>query len=195
MAAALHSTRVLSGGPRVLYRKGEASEVREPATNRWDGHRLGEERGSAMVELALVLPLFLFLVIGMLHFGTAFNYWINETHLANEAARYAAVNKNPGGTASTLQEYIRQQAETDELRDGGTDSVANPLKVCVEFPDGTPVVGGPVKVTVSTQYDWLPIISNKIASAHTRISGSATMRMEALPTNYSADSAQCAGGA
>jgi hypothetical protein len=192
MAAALHSTRVLSGGPRAFNCNGEASEVGKPARNKCDVRGLRDERGTAIVELALVLPLFLFIVIGMLHFGTAFNYWINETHLANEAARYAAVNKNPGGTAATLQEYIQQQAETDELRDGGTDSVASPLKVCVEFPDGTPVVGGPVTVTVSTQYDWLPIISDKIASAHTTISGSATMRLEALPTNYAAE---CVGGA
>src|SRR5215212_25969 len=191
MAAALHSTRVLSGGPRVSYRKGEASEVREPARKECDVSRLRDERGTAIVELALVLPLFLFIVIGMLHFGTAFNYWINETHLANEAARFAVVNKNPGGTTATLQQYIQAQAETDELRDGGTDSVANPLEVCVEFPDG-PVVGGPVTVNVRTQYDWLPIISDRITSAHTAISGSATMRMETLPTNYSAG---CVGGA
>jgi Flp pilus assembly protein TadG len=191
MAAALHSTRVLSGGPRVSYRKGEASEVREPARKECDVSRLRDERGTAIVELALVLPLFLFIVIGMLHFGTAFNYWINETHLANEAARFAVVNKNPGGTTATLQQYIQAQAETDELRDGGTDSVANPLEVCVEFPDGA-AVGNPVTVTVRTQYDWLPIISDRITSAHTAISGSATMRMETNPTNYSAG---CVGGA
>ena len=150
-----------------------------------------DERGTAVVELALVLPLFLFLVIGLLHFGKAFNYWINETHLANEAARYAVVNHNPGGTASTLQEYIQAQAETDELRDGGSDSVPNALEVCVAFPQG-PAVGNPVTVTVTTQYDWLPIISDRIASAHSTISGSATMRMETNPTNYSAG---CVGGA
>jgi hypothetical protein len=49
-----------------------------------------------------------------------------------------------------------------------------------------------VTVTVRTQYDWLPIISDRITSAHTAISGSATMRMETNPTNYSAG---CVGGA
>jgi hypothetical protein len=187
MAAALHSTRVSSGGPRVSYCKEEASEVTDPATR----GSLADERGTAVVELALVLPLFLFIVIAMLHFGTAFNYWINETHLANEAARFAVVNKNPGGTTATLQQYIQQQAETDELRDGGTGSVASPLEVCFEFPQGQ-VVGGPVTVTVRTQYDWLPIISDRIASAHSTISGSATMRMETAPSNYGAG---CVGGA
>jgi hypothetical protein len=151
---------------------------------------LADERGTAMVEFALVLPLFLFIVIGMMHFGKAFNYWINETHLANEAARFAVVNKNPGGTTQTLQQYIQQQGDTDELRDGGTDSVPKSLKVCIEFPQGA-VVGGPVKVTVETEYDWLPLLSNQLAHTSATLSGTATMRMEALPTNYSAG---CVGG-
>jgi hypothetical protein len=146
---------------------------------------LTDERGTALVEFAFVLPIFLFLVIGMLHFGKAFNYWINETHLANEAARYAVVNKNPGGTSSTLQEYIRQQGETAELRDGGTDSVPNALEVCIEFPEGQ-LVGAPVTVTVRTVYDWIPFIDAKLPGSEVTISGSATMRLEALPTNYSA---------
>ena len=53
------------------------------------------EDGAALVEFVLVLPLLLLLLIGMLDLGKAFNYWIDETHLANEGARYAAVNKNP----------------------------------------------------------------------------------------------------
>lgn len=151
---------------------------------------LRDQRGTALVEFALVLPLFLFLVIGMLHFGKAFNYWINETHLANEAARFAVVNKNPGGTTYTLQEYVRQQAETDELRDGGTDSVPKSLEVCIAFPNGM-VVGAPVTVTVRTEYHWLPFIADKLPGTNVTISGTATMRLEALPTNYSAG---CVGG-
>jgi Flp pilus assembly protein TadG len=149
-----------------------------------------DQRGTALVEFALVLPIFLFLVIGMLHFGKAFNYWINETHLANEAARFAVVNKNPGGTGITLQEYVRRQAETDELKDGGTDSVPKSLEVCIAFPQGQ-VVGAPVTVTVKTEYDWLPFLKNQLSGANVTVSGSATMRIEVPPTNYSAG---CVGG-
>src|SRR6266550_4310535 len=54
-----------------------------------------DDRGVALVEFALVLPLILLLLLGMIDFGKAFNYWNDETHLANEAARFAAVNNSP----------------------------------------------------------------------------------------------------
>ena len=78
--------------------------------------RSSNERGAALVEFALVLPLLLVLVFGMLEFGKAFNYWIDTTHLANEGARWAVVNHNPG--SGTLQEYVKSRANTVELRDG-----------------------------------------------------------------------------
>jgi hypothetical protein len=146
--------------------------------------RPSDESGAALVELALVLPLLLIVLFGMLDFGKAFNYWIDETHLANEGARWAVVDKNPGG--GTLQQYIQQQADTPELRDGGTASVPAPLQVCIEFPNGTAEVGDPVHVTTSVTYNWLPFLGNELGIAATTLTGSATMRLEALPTTYGA---------
>jgi Flp pilus assembly protein TadG len=143
-----------------------------------------DERGAVLVEFALVLPLLLILVFGMLEFGKAFNYWIDTTHLANEAARWAVVNNNPG--AGTLQEYIKSQANTIELRDGGTASIpsGDEAEVCISFPSGTDNVGDPVHVTVTATYHWIPFVGDRIGSANVTITGSATMRLEAQPTNY-----------
>jgi hypothetical protein len=146
--------------------------------------RVGAEDGVALVEFALVLPILALLLFGMIDFGKAFNYWIDETHLANEGARWAVVNKNPGSSGTSLQEYIREQATTPELRNGGTPAVPNPLEVCIEFPAGTSNVGDPVKVTVETTYRWLGVIADRISITETAIVGSATMRLEAQPTNY-----------
>jgi hypothetical protein len=145
-----------------------------------------DQEGTALVEFALVLPLFLVLVIGMVDFGKGFNYWINQTHIANQGARFAVVDRNPGEAAGlTLQEYIRRHATTDELEDGGTRSVENPLSVCIEFPDGdTPAAGDPVTVTVRTSYDWMPFLDANIGVSAVNIEGSATMRLEAEPTKY-----------
>jgi Flp pilus assembly protein TadG len=145
-------------------------------------HRIrGDEAGAALVEFALVLPVLLVLLFGLVDFGKAFNYWIDETHLANEGARWAVVNKNPG--SGTLQEYIRDQANTPELRTGGTSSVADPLQVCISFPNGE-LVGEPVEVTVSTSYTWMSFLG--LTATEKTITGRSTMRLEARPTNYSA---------
>lgn len=130
------------------------------------------------------MPVLLLLLLGMLEFGKAFNYWIDQTHLANEGARWAAVNRNPG--PGSLQQYVRQQANTPELRNGGTTSVGSPLQVCISFPNGTSNVGDPVRVTVSTTYNWLPILGSRLGVTQTAMSASATMRLEARPTVYQA---------
>jgi Flp pilus assembly protein TadG len=138
-----------------------------------------------LVEFALVAPLLFLILFGMLDFGRAFNYWLDSTHLANEGARWAVVNKNPAASG-TLQHYIQQQADTGELRDGGSAAVPDPMQVCISFGTGGGVVGQPVTVTATVTYHWLPFISDKIDILATEVTGSSTMRLEAAPTNYSA---------
>jgi Flp pilus assembly protein TadG len=147
----------------------------------------GEEHGVALVEFALVAPLLLVILFAMLDFGRTFNYWIDATHLANEGARWAVVNKNPA-SSGTLQSYIQEQADTDELRNGGSSSVPSALEVCISFPSGTSTVGNPVEVTASVTYNWLPFLSEQALGGltSTTVSSSSTMRLEAPPTNYSA---------
>jgi Flp pilus assembly protein TadG len=145
------------------------------------------ETGQALVEFALVLPLLLVILFGILDFAKAFNYWIDETHLANEAARWATVNNNPGaGAGQTLQAYTLSQADTNELRNGGTSTLPSRAQVCVSYPNGTSNVGDPVKVQVSVTYNWMPFIGSKIGLTNVNLSASSTMRLEAKPTNFSA---------
>jgi Flp pilus assembly protein TadG len=151
------------------------------------GRRSRGESGQALVEFALVLPLLLTVLLGLIDFGKAFNYWIDETHMANLGARLAAVNAPSTDTGGmSLQQYVQGQADTTELRNGGTSSVPTKAQVCVSFPNGTANVGDPVTVTVNVTYDYLPFIGKAISQAGVNVSGSATMRLEATPTNYSA---------
>jgi Flp pilus assembly protein TadG len=135
-------------------------------------------RGAALVEFVLVLPLLLVLLLGIIDFGRALNYWIDTTHLANVAARWAAVGHNPGPDG-TLQASVQGQADTVELREGGTTQVPNPVQVCISFPDGSAEVGDRVTATASVDYEWLPFLD--LPSASTTLTGEATMRLEAGP--------------
>jgi len=146
---------------------------------------IADESGAALVEFVLVLPLLLVLLFGMLDFGKAYNYWIDGTQLAHEGARFAAVNKNPGPGAS-LQESIRDQADTPELKNGGTASVPSALSVCIDFPNGTSQIGDPVRVRVTTTYSFLSFLSSKVGIANKTIQADSIMRLEQPPTNFSA---------
>ena len=140
------------------------------------------------VEFALILPLLVLLIVMVIDFGRAYNYWIDTTHLASEGARLAAVGKAPGGgeDGEDLANYIKQQANTAELKDGGSDSVPGALLVCVTYPDPdggstdnpTPGTGDPVKVTVSSNYNWIPLVGDEFDLSGAKISSSSTHRLE-----------------
>ncbi len=154
--------------------------------------RLRDERGVALTEFALVLPVLMLLLLGMLDLGKAFNYWIDQTHLANLGARWAAVDKDVSTSiecagAPTLQGCVRSKANTEELKSSGTsDSVPDGVKVCVWFPEGASNVGNSVEVQVWSEYHFIPFVGNKVSFLTTEITGSATMRVEQIPSAYSA---------
>ena len=132
-------------------------------------HALKSERGAAMVEFALVLPLLVVLLFGVLDVSRGYNYWVDETHLANEAVRYAVVNANVNGD---LADYIRDQADSAELRSG--------LSVCIAPAPGAsspPQVGDPIVATATYTYTFLPLIGD-IVGATKQIRASAVMRLE-----------------
>lgn len=148
----------------------------------------GEEDGVALVEFALVVPILLVIMVAMLDFGKALNYWIDESQLSSAGARLAAVNNWPGKTSTdgalALATYIRGQADTSELRNGG--SSATKAQVCIVFPTNPTTgtsgrVADPVTVTVATTYRWLSLLSSRFGGlpATTAVKSASTMRLEA----------------
>jgi Flp pilus assembly pilin Flp len=140
---------------------------------------LRDERGTAVVEFALVLPLLALFLFGVLDFGRAYNYWIDQTHLASEAARYAAVDQNPDPAKASFLEAVRDQA-SGALHDGGS-SVPDPIQLCVSFPNGTHEVGDPVQVEVKSTYQFMDLFGIDLAQD---VKATSTMRLERVPTNY-----------
>src|SRR5512133_2417626 len=81
--------------------------------SRHERHGLRRDEGQALVELALILPLLVLLVIGVVDFGRALNIKNDETHLASEAARFAVVDScTPCSPGQKLNAAILAQAES-----------------------------------------------------------------------------------
>lgn len=149
-----------------------------------DRPRHREEEGQALVEFALVLPIILALLFGIIEIGRAYNYWVNQTHLANQAARFASVDHRPD-SGQTITEYVRGQGTTSELRDG-TGHVSPGLRVCIAT---TGAVGDPLTVTATSTYNWIPILG--LTAVSSQIVGRATMRVEKTASQYATN--ECAG--
>jgi Flp pilus assembly protein TadG len=97
------------------------------------------ERGAALVEFALVLPLVLMLTFGMVSSALAYNHKLDLVHAAREGARYGATlprdqcvgTPNPCGT-STWAQVVRSVVVQRSLGD-----VAS-ADVCVALVSGNP---------------------------------------------------------
>jgi TadE-like protein len=97
-------------------------------------------RGQAMVEFALVFPVFVLLLVSIFDFGRVI--WVNDTlsTAAREAGRYAIVH---GGSPSTLC----------PAGPPGPDSPA-PASTCPPYPNGTAYPSGSRQAIKDVAQRW-----------------------------------------
>ena len=94
------------------------------------------ERGAVAVEFALVLPILLMILVGIMEFGKAYNTQISLTHTARETARSMVVN-NDKAAAEATGIAAAGFLNTDEMDiDFSSDTCAEDqmLEVVVAYP-------------------------------------------------------------
>lgn len=141
------------------------------------------ESGQSLVELAIALPLLLLVILALVDFAGALNYWLDASHVASQGARLAVVNgsqRDCSTLASLIQQQTYGQLKTGTLAGSGVQS---PAIVSISFPantgpENTPQIGDPVTVTVTASYKYFP--SGYIPGS-APIAASATMRLEQTP--------------
>jgi membrane-bound ClpP family serine protease len=98
------------------------------------------ERGQSMTEFALVLPLMVVLLFGIIQFGITFNNYITLTDAVRAGSR-------KGSVARHLQDPVG--ATVDEVRRAGIDLKPADLQVSVE---SSWIPGEEVRVSASYPY-------------------------------------------
>jgi Flp pilus assembly protein TadG len=68
---------------------------------------LGCERGTALVEFALIAPILFLFLFGIIEFGRALNYYNDLTQLAGQGARAAIVSRNRTTRPSSVRSRSR----------------------------------------------------------------------------------------
>jgi Flp pilus assembly protein TadG len=77
--------------------------------------RRTKERGTALVEFAFVLPIFILILIGTIEFGIVLHDYLILQNASREGARFAAV----GNSQTAIQQRVRDFAFN--LNDGSLD--------------------------------------------------------------------------
>jgi len=121
-------------------------------------------RGQALVEFALVLPLFLMILFGLLQFGLAFSTYLTLNEAAREGARTAAITAD----VTTITTKVQYAAST-------VSGLESPV---IAYSGGTRTVGNDVTVTLSAPVPILLPYVNTFLPA--KLTGKVVMRVEQL---------------
>jgi len=73
-------------------------------------NRLIDERGQTMTEFAIVLPVLVVLLFGIVQFGILFNNYVTLTDAARAGARAAAVSRQASDPTGTTDAAVRASA-------------------------------------------------------------------------------------
>lgn len=120
---------------------------------------LSATSGQALVEFALVVPILLILVLGVIDFGRAWHAYQVITDAAREGARLAVVARTPSATPADVDGAVRDALSRRNLPSGsGTTAVT--VGLVQPAPPAAPLVwpgepGNQVTVQVNQDFNFL----------------------------------------
>jgi Flp pilus assembly protein TadG len=88
---------------------------------------LNSERGQAMTEFAIVLPILAVLLFGIIQFGILYNNYVTVTDAARAGARKAAVSRHTSPSSEGCKTVRSSAATLDQAQLGCSVSVSGPL--------------------------------------------------------------------
>ena len=165
--------------------------VRPPSATRTPGRRASRSQGQAIVELALILPVFLILVASALDLGRLFYSQISVNDAAREAALEASQNPtsfiaNTACTSANMDQNRVMCRATNESRGSFvTVAPADVTMQCSTFPAAcptAPALGQTVSVTVTGHFRLItPLLAVFFGGQNTTFSSTASAQLLATP--------------
>lgn len=146
-----------------------------PSGRRCLARRSGGERGANLVEFALVVPIFLLLVMGIIDFSIAFNDYNRVRSGVAEGARQGVVANFSAAGCAEADASSNLACITKERI--GLDAADTRIKVVL--PEGTYTVGDPLRVCAMHDVDSITGMFDVILDTRVATS-SIDMRIEKL---------------
>ncbi|MBI3399852.1 MAG: pilus assembly protein [Acidobacteria bacterium] len=141
--------------------------------------RRAGERGNALIETALTLPLVLLVSVSIFEFGRAYQTWQVLTNAAREGARVAVL---PGTTAGDVQSRVAAYLASGQLDNAANATVVVNQNAAISIGAGTAAAS---LVTVNYPFTFIVlqpvaqlVVNGSTLGAPFTMSASSEMRNE-----------------
>jgi Flp pilus assembly protein TadG len=131
------------------------------------------ERGTSVVEMAIVLPLLLCLVFAIGEFGLMYTQWQTLTNAAREGARQGVVFRGTNCVAGTVQTEIQDAVSTYMVNTGVATASITTTSTGACTGSGTQLV-----VTAQVPYSFAALPGLAGLQSSITLSATSTMRNE-----------------
>jgi Flp pilus assembly protein TadG len=110
------------------------------------------DRGTTVVEFALILPILVMLIFGIVEFGRGYNAKITVTHAAREGARVLALTADPDAAEIAVKNAATSLDPGAITVTSSACSPGTPASVTVQYPFSyeVPLVGGGTETLSAT---------------------------------------------
>ena len=135
------------------------------------------ERGAALLEAAITVPIILLISVGIFEFGRAYQTWQVLTNAAREGARLAVIN---GSTDADVTTRVRNYMTAGQLPNAATATVTINRTVALSGPD----TGSQITINYPFQFMVLnPVV--RLVTPSSTTGAPITMQSVALMRNES----------
>jgi hypothetical protein len=136
------------------------------------------ERGAALLEAAVTIPILLLIAVGIFEFGRAYQTWQILTNAAREGARLAVL---PDPTPGVVEQRVKDYMQAGQLSkwDAARVLVDRTAKIQV---NGADVLASEVTIEYPFTFMVLKPVA-RLVSPSTSLGDAVTMRAEAVMRN------------
>lgn len=129
-----------------------------------------KEDGQAMVEFALILPIFLLILCGIIDFGWLFYNQLSLNNACREGARYAVVNTAEDANTQAIINHIENSTTTVFANDG--------VDIEIIYTAPNDPTSGDIKVTLEAEISFFTPVLSTVMGKEKTITSTVIMKVE-----------------
>ncbi|MBQ3602383.1 MAG: pilus assembly protein [Clostridia bacterium] len=134
------------------------------------GKKQKREDGQAMVEFALILPIFLLILCGIIDFGWLFYNQLSLNNACREGARYAVVHTDENADTQSIINHIENISSTVFANDG--------VDITVTYSSPSDPTAGDVTVSMQADISFFTPVLSTILGKEKTITSTVIMKVE-----------------